>query len=876
MLVDDNVESQGALMKTLLKYYLLALFVGAGIGIALSGCESPEEITVPGYSCNTDQDCKEINPAWLCDSLTNKCYQPWGDVVFPKPEGGDEELLEQEDCKYCQSDLDCDAGMRCNLVVNCCIPEMSDGDLTDSESEKQSNAYISWDEELDFGSVILGYTVCQDLRIRNDGLDMLEIYSISYDNVNQTSEFFLQDLPPDITNGRTFLLAPSQQYTMKVCYHPVDMGIDTAELYIISNAYNAPIAKTLLVSQYKGTAMLCATIDPTYYDETRNVIDFMNVDIGDEPEYTWIQVWNCGQADGNKVLFLYDISLTGYDFSFSLDAPPASDTNPIILPPKGDLNPCPPPVSSLPSSCMVNADCKAPGAATNGLTCTADRVCDTSCDSNAYCQKGHPDWICENGVCKAPQSDCVTIGVHFAPYETGAHGEHLQIFNSSDDVEQQMYTIDLMGSAENSILNAVPSPLRCGSPCEYGSTMKTTTVLYNYSNSEVLIHRIDTVIPQSSDTPPWSFYIDPSTDYRDQPIPPSHNSGMEIDVVYEPDELTDRHDNVIPRDDLGLLRVRWCKTSNPDCVPCDENDTACERRLSSVLASSYFPIMCSGKPPNIPPIARIATMSHGPQVTAPIAMSCNEERPLFGDISRDDDSLSTLCAYCWHFRNKPDGSDPEIRSINYYEPETECPGHPDWHGWMNVVVVPDKSGEYDVELNVMDCDGAWNENQDNWVRLNVSCEKGIGIVLVYDGCDGKAAVDLMWKAPNGMTCSETRMNSNNTCDFRNYGAAIVSEYATQCQNGLREEIIHRNAQDGTYQACVKLVDECDHWSFNFFGERICFDNAHPSYTLYFYDPDVGAGHWMGQVSGHLGDQGQVDCYSLTRENGEWVEVPGAH
>ena len=54
------------------------------------------------------------------------------------------------------------------------------------------------------------------------------------------------------------------------------------------------------------------------------------------------------------------------------------------------------PAAQFPSSCTSDTDC-------SGLTCT-DNSCVTACTDDAYCQQGHPGWVCENDTCSVPSN----------------------------------------------------------------------------------------------------------------------------------------------------------------------------------------------------------------------------------------------------------------------------------------------------------------------------------------------------------------------------------------------------------------------------------------------------------------------------------------
>ena len=146
------------------------------------------------------------------------------------------------------------------------------------------------------------------------------------------------------------------------------------------------------------------------------------------------------------------------------------------------------------------------------------------------------------------------------------------------------------------------------------------------------------------------------------------------------------------------------------------------------------------------------------------------------------------------------------------------------------------------------------------------------ITASIGGCDGKAQVDLVYKTPNGISCSERNMNSTHTCNLGDYGAAFILEYATQCLDGTTETIWHQNPADGTYMICMKLSEDCDHWGFDALGEEVCLDKATPDFTISLRlnstDPTPFA-----TVSGALENQGDMNCWSLERVAGAYPTLP---
>ena len=156
---------------------------------------------------------------------------------------------------------------------------------------------------------------------------------------------------------------------------------------------------------------------------------------------------------------------------------------------------------------------------------------------------------------------------------------------------------------------------------------------------------------------------------------------------------------------------------------------------------------------------------------------------------------------------------------------------------------------------------------------------GLELRANYGDCDGKAQVDLIYNSPIGTSCSEQTMNSLQTCNFEDYGQPRISSYATTCADGTYEEITHINPADGDYMFCIKLMQDCDHYGFNLFGEEICLTYSNPDFTISLYElvmengSPVASSTPIYSVTGNLSSQGDMRCWSLERINGEYPNAP---
>ena len=842
-----------------------ALTLSMGLALlAAAGCVTAERPAAPQGSipCKTDADCQKLNPTWLCDFSRDICID--GEGGIPEVDG---DIEEEATCTYtCGTSSDCEIqGLQGYVCSNyCCVPWSADGDTEDTIAPE---ILIQYPDPVDFGGVLLSHTNCKDIKISNIGLTPLTIYSVIYQPDVFTSEYKLFNLPdavnPSISNGDSTLTLDPQDnnsLTFQVCYTPEDTGIDLAELYVTSNATNDAYISTIhLVSQYKGNSKVCwtgafdeatpeeASIDrydvsvtPENSFDDPGLFDFGDIDVGGEPATAFIKLWNCGDATGNHVLSITDLRLSGIDQSYRLYLDRNPDpVDPIRLPPKGIVEPT-----------------EANGGVEN------------------------VDWI--------------IVQASYAPVSQiewpRQHSEHLEILNDSSEAEQRLYVIDMQGTAQNMIIEGYPNPIYCG-PTPYFDEndepgKDTCSIdIQNRSPNEILILEIKTFIPFNiNDTPANSFAMkDPMTN---ETLPGNQALPSTVEFYYLPQpKYQDPNDHTSPmisRDDVGELQIVWCNTSNPDCYAGGPE---------SALKYLRFRIYARGIAPNIPPEARISLSPHSGLVEQPLSVNCGENiATLFGTASRDNDSQSTLCGMEWHWLEDY-GEAATFINADYYRQDLMDFAEQIFLSFY-------ESGTYRIALNVWDCDPpmealnrnaseaarlarreAINENLNNVAEFRVVCDAGLALKMRYNNCDGKTRVDLIWQAPNGITCSEQTMNSMHTCNLGDYGPAIVSSYATQCQDGTYEEIIHSTPTDGTYTVCAKMLEDCDHWGFTIFGEEMCLDTSDPQFSISMHEIQVVGGSPIiassprYTVSGQLKNQGDMKCWSIRRENGGWGHPP---
>jgi len=284
-------------------------------------------------------------------------------------------------------------------------------------------------------------------------------------------------------------------------------------------------------------------------------------------------------------------------------------------------------------------------------------------------------------------------------------------------------------------------------------------------------------------------------------------------------------------------------------------DQGCKLIIESDLpgASAYTRVSIegAGAPPNEKPVARVARSDRGADITQPIDVAANATAPqrriaLYGDISYDPDEDYPL-QYKWTVIAPPESQSDFLPSVT--DPI--------------VTYTVDWPGLYTIQLVVTDTKGA--ASNPKTVLINYGSDEKIVIDMEFS-CDGETNVDLGWRAPNGLTCSDSTMTAQRTCNLGDYGFPIVSNNTTMCDEGHRETIVHTNASDGAYIIKATYTEDCS-------GELplvipICLGHENANITVRIYVNDDIEPRWTRTTT--LTEEGQTREWSINKVGGAWA------
>ncbi len=256
---------------------LISIFFLLTVGIWLASCGG--STIGPGDSsvtCTEDGDCP-VGQA----CVEGVCQTP----------GGDNDI-------FCVGDSDCPSGWIC--LSNHCV-EQSDGgtdggDTSDAPDIEILAPLLSGDPPayvLNFGSVMVGQTTSQGVRLRNDGSADLRIVDLVRE-LGTVDDFFVDQ---DILDSLPIVVAPGEETGFDVLYRASDGLSDLGVLSIISNDPDEARIPIQLVSEFKGTAKI--SVDPA-------TLSFGDVVLGDTGSLT-LSISN--QGSGNAVIVLQGIQL---------------------------------------------------------------------------------------------------------------------------------------------------------------------------------------------------------------------------------------------------------------------------------------------------------------------------------------------------------------------------------------------------------------------------------------------------------------------------------------------------------------------------------------------------------------------------------------
>lgn len=786
-----------------------AVFVALVAGVT-AGCAGAPGITAgPGIPCATDESCRAAYASnnWACDPIARTCYElvPSDDAdVEPIPdfEPADPEGDEDPDIErfLCDDDLDCPAGTVCNTAAGECRNPAGDND---DVPQVVDNVTIFLPDQVGFGAVLLGQERCEDLLVRNGGVTPLTIFAIEYDNVGQTAEFRLEGLPqfPLTLEADTRLNPPP-----RVCYRPVDPGADSAFVQIISNATNVRgAAKVRVFSEEKGRSRLCVRMEPGTPDVRFDV----DADALTRVQYAArMQFPNVG------------VGQPGVTATLKLENCGDLDGNRIL------------------------------------------RVTEILFErTSPHFTLSAPAASPQRPLLIAPGEEAaVDVLITFNPVEPTftdrpprQHVQWLTITSESDYSEQRAFTVDLTGQSRSGLLEMRPSPAEFGATV-YGNmrTLRVNLLNPNAAGQPIEIRRLDIVtqVNPRFDTLASDFPVfadDCTTPLAEVNPPVVLNPAvgvMPLCIGYRPREKRDANNNLVRKEDFAYLRVQ---TNQPGS-----------------LEFALFPLLGKGKPPNVPPEARISLQRFGPQVTRPIQIRAPQSICFFS-VSIDPDADDLLPAkYNWVWRS--DTAPPERITQTAIEPLNQFRSLEDSDA---VCVEFTRQGTYYLQLTVTDIEGAVSTNTDNWVRIDPTAEQAIAITMLFYGAQGAADVNLEWSNARGGRCSQDTMTSTNSCNMGTAGAAQVTQYTVEARRGTTEEIVHNNPIDGTYFIRARLFKSCDRFEFSLFNIPICLSRARPRVEIRLWDPTIFPIEYFQTLEGRLNSEGDELCWAIERQRGVW-------
>ena len=136
-------------------------------------------------------------------------------------------------------------------------------------------------DSLDFSSVVVGDSIVRTVMITNDGSDNLDVSNVMASNL----DFEIDTL--------SFSLIPDQSISLNILYHPQNVEVDDAELWILSNDADTDTLKISL----QARALAPSEID-------LNVESLTTTLYSDETGSASLQILNKGGSDLDGQIFL--------------------------------------------------------------------------------------------------------------------------------------------------------------------------------------------------------------------------------------------------------------------------------------------------------------------------------------------------------------------------------------------------------------------------------------------------------------------------------------------------------------------------------------------------------------------------------------------
>ena len=237
----------------------------------------------------------------------------------------------------CAFGVPCPAGLEC-VEGTCQYPQSNDGGLDGDQDDGPVDERIGPDIEvlspelvgelyqIDFGTVMVGLPIQQQIVLTNVGDEDLQILNLNFETGTNIADF---SIPKELIDSLPIHIAPDEKWILDVIYVATDGITDRAVLDIISNDLDESLVKIHLLSEFKGQAQA---------QLSNQDLDFGDVPVGLESQP--LQFLLSNQGTGNAILLVEGIrfGLVGSkDYSMALSD---VDQNPLGLPTllnKGDF-----------------------------------------------------------------------------------------------------------------------------------------------------------------------------------------------------------------------------------------------------------------------------------------------------------------------------------------------------------------------------------------------------------------------------------------------------------------------------------------------------------------------------------------------------------
>ncbi|MBN2498984.1 MAG: choice-of-anchor D domain-containing protein [Deltaproteobacteria bacterium] len=161
--------------------------------------------------------------------------------------------------------------------------------------------------ELNFGNVMVGVTVEQQVVLTNTGDENLQILNLNFESGTDLDDFAI---PAPVLDSLPIVIAPGAEQTLDVVYTATDGITDHCVLDIISNDPDEALVQIHLLSEFKGDA--AARLAPA-------ALDFGDVPVGTSGAPLTLTLSNAGS--GNAVLTVEEVRLgilANEDFDLAL------------------------------------------------------------------------------------------------------------------------------------------------------------------------------------------------------------------------------------------------------------------------------------------------------------------------------------------------------------------------------------------------------------------------------------------------------------------------------------------------------------------------------------------------------------------------------